>query len=500
MGFGYGRTTAHYNTEATSTDGKRAASRFSNSMVAHVWNTQSQDKGFSGNGNFYFNGATLFSYGSHYVVGRIMADGVAFLNTDNHSVTTSGHQSDARGATSDRTRFHVPDLTAIHDELLGRIGYANKATIRRLLKKFAVALSARAVAPGEYGGRYAEANHGEEAGAYIARLAGIPVASWDKAKRDAEAEAKRAAAKKEAEAAALAERRALRLADMSDKEFREYIANAGNNYYARPLKSIATELHRARGLALKAKSGKLAAKSRLATLRERLARARAEVERFEDMREIRNRHASVARHVSTIRQWQKATPEQLETLPWRVMNDVADAGAYFAKFGRIERLKASAVELERLARIGAEAIRDENIRQRELERERQALEESERKRLWLAGERVGRIYFDAESGGAALRIIGDTLETSHGASVPLAHAVKAFRFVKLIKERGETWARNGKTIRVGHFQIDRIESDGSFVAGCHTIAWPEVERAARLANVFDCPPSADAVEPSNGSH
>lgn len=78
---------------------------------------------------------------------------------------------------------------------------------------------------------------------------------------------------------------------------------------------------------------------------------------------------------------------------------------------------------------------------------------------------------------------GERLETSQGASVPWDHAVKAFRFIALCKARGEGFARNGRTIRVGHYQVDRIEADGSFVAGCHRFAWPELERLAKAEGV-----------------
>ena len=93
-----------------------------------------------------------------------------------------------------------------------------------------------------------------------------------------------------------------------------------------------------------------------------------------------------------------------------------------------------------------------------------------------------------------MRIRGDTLETSQGASVPLAHAIKVFRFVKLCRERGQAWHRNGKTVRVGHFQVDSIDAAGNFKAGCHDFTWPEVERVARLAGVADSEASAAAVE------
>jgi len=43
------------------------------------------------------------------------------------------------------------------------------------------------------------------------------------------------------------------------------------------------------------------------------------------------------------------------------------------------------------------------------------------------------------------------------------------------------WQRNGKTIHLGHYQIDKI-ADGQVIAGCHTIPIAEIERLAATLN------------------
>jgi hypothetical protein len=144
----------------------------------------------------------------------------------------------------------------------------------------------------------------------------------------------------------------------------------------------------------------------------------------------------------------------------------------------------------------AEAIAAEKERRR-IEAER---EEAERRQAWLEGKGNGR--FTDANGGALLRIRGDLaepesaeLETSHGARVPLLHAIKVFRFVKLIRETAGAWQRNGRTVRVGHYQLDSIDPDG-FNAGCHRINWPEIERVAKLAGVWNLPADDSAAVPS----
>lgn len=115
---------------------------------------------------------------------------------------------------------------------------------------------------------------------------------------------------------------------------------------------------------------------------------------------------------------------------------------------------------------------------------------------WRRGERYAAPaeWRVSPDGAAYVRRNGDTLETSQGAAVPWDHAVKAFRFIKLCRERGEQWETNGRVIRVGHFQIDCITAEGDMRAGCHFFKWEEIERLARAEGVFDAPPSAEAVE------
>lgn len=96
---------------------------FSNDMVAHVWAQQRQQSGRSSNGNFYFEGRTLYSYGGHFPVGIFAAPGgPVFLNADSYTVSTSKHQSYARRAVSHVSpRFYMPSLAALAD-VIGRAG------------------------------------------------------------------------------------------------------------------------------------------------------------------------------------------------------------------------------------------------------------------------------------------------------------------------------------------------------------------------------------------
>lgn len=123
---------------------------------------------------------------------------------------------------------------------------------------------------------------------------------------------------------------------------------------------------------------------------------------------------------------------------------------------------------------------------------------------WLRGEpgvRCPSSYRSTPEGGAYIRrtLDGENLQTSQGAEVPWPHALKAFRFVKLVRERSEGWKRNGQTVRVGVYMLDSIDPDGSFVAGCHRINWPEIRALAEAQGVYEIPASAEAVTTS-GEH
>jgi hypothetical protein len=82
-----------------------------------------------------------------------------------------------------------------------------------------------------------------------------------------------------------------------------------------------------------------------------------------------------------------------------------------------------------------------------------------------------------------LRIAGEELQTSRGARVPLAHAVKAFRVLKRLHDKGQAYQRNGHTIHLGHFALDSLDTEGNVTAGCHTVQWAEITRVAALAGV-----------------
>jgi hypothetical protein len=127
---------------------------------------------------------------------------------------------------------------------------------------------------------------------------------------------------------------------------------------------------------------------------------------------------------------------------------------------RKREAKRSAEKAEQTKRARAEAI----VRQQELIAK------------WRAGQYTGCLY-DVP---AMLRIDGNEVVTSRGARFPVSHAKRALAFVRKVRESGQAYVRNGHTIHLGPYAIDRIEPDGTVKAGCHVVTWEEIERIAPL--------------------
>lgn len=464
-------------------------------QTAHVWAQNRYMSGRSSDSRMYFEGATLFSYGSHFALGHIveMADGgrVTLLNDSGYSISTSKHKSHARHAATGRV-LYVPDLTEI-TRTLEHIRGGNMAayTVKCLpdfIKKHILDMA-------------------PETTVFLAALIGKTrsVCAWHRAAEKAfhAAVAKRRAADIESKKEA-----AITMADASPaawaRELNDKTAENGrawgrfpcypgskNKQYRKAtagesLLAFATELHR---LNVTAKAH-LSAK-RQAVLKARLAEVRGMAKEFLKWESKSEELAAFRRYKATFRTYLAiAAKAPTRDYDKTAAETLARLATWFA-----QRKHAGAVLSGKLADI----IRAANARREDLAAI-EAAERMERERAdreaWLAGQTTdGNRYarYSDEMGRALIRARGDVLETSHGASVPLADAVKAFQFVKLVRERGQGWKRNGATLPVGHFQIDAIDVSGNFVAGCHKIGWNEISRLAGQLGLADIAPADTTI-------
>src|SRR6202790_4127305 len=140
---------------------------------------------------------------------------------------------------------------------------------------------------------------------------------------------------------------------------------------------------------------------------------------------------------------------------------------------RKREAKRAAEKAEQTKREGAEAL----VRQQELITK------------WRAGQYSGCLY-DVP---AMLRIDGNEVVTSRGARFPITHAKRALAFVRKIRESQKAYVRNGHTIHLGPYALDRIELDGTVRAGCHVVSWEEIERIASALDSVS--PSAPQIDP-----
>ena len=149
-------------------------------------------------------------------------------------------------------------------------------------------------------------------------------------------------------------------------------------------------------------------------------------------------------------------PVTLESLPGFTAQLRADAQA------RAERDRADREARERIAH------REYHIRTRaEL-------------RAWLKGNTARAPH----TSRPFCRVKGDTVETSHGASVPLTDALRLFRVAKACRAKGEGWQPCGLWAhKAGDFAVTRIGPTGNIVAGCHDIPYRFAKIAADLAGI-----------------
>jgi hypothetical protein len=77
---------------------KRVKTVFGTNEVPHLWANQSVDYARNAQGNLYFRGDTIYSYGSHFPMARLIGGNRVLVSTRGYSSTTAGHLSSVRSA------------------------------------------------------------------------------------------------------------------------------------------------------------------------------------------------------------------------------------------------------------------------------------------------------------------------------------------------------------------------------------------------------------------
>jgi hypothetical protein len=145
----------------------------------------------------------------------------------------------------------------------------------------------------------------------------------------------------------------------------------------------------------------------------------------------------------------------------------------------IPKLNSADMEKIRAREASADAKRAAKKRAEQQERIKQAGSLVD---LWRQG---GAQHYLLNAIPPILRIKGHLVETSHGASFPIIHAKRGLKLVQLIRSKGTDTIYTGDTKpRLGHYRIDRIEDNGTVHAGCHVVAWDEIDRVAEAIEEY----------------
>jgi len=414
---------------------------FPNAQVAHVWAAQSQDEGRSGNGNLYFRGRTIYSYRESWPLAVILPDSyappegereagwkyqrVVVLNTTSYSITTTGHLGDVRSALHGRDDIKID---------------ASRDTV-----------------------------------AAFARCAGCNLESdyW----RDEYAKAKRALVTEAVEAmrahaASFANPRKrcyLGWDEATNSSFDDteenriaLVTDGGVQHIARVLNLSPADIPA----------------YDVEALHESI---RAAYRAYNDPKRIKAREKNAAKASLNALRTVASKVAKGERLSWKQESRLERTVTLALREHEAQALPLVRKMQERYAR--SEMGKLHALLNPDAHRIVEARRYGERTRTitpeqWQAGAHgaLPSMYnYDAPT---LVRRNGDTLETSRGAQVPFTHAVRAYQFASECKRTGQAWRTNGHTFHVGAFQLDEVDAAGNIRAGCHRIAFEEMERLA----------------------
>lgn len=166
-------------------------------------------------------------------------------------------------------------------------------------------------------------------------------------------------------------------------------------------------------------------------------------------------------------------PDTVEAHKGRAAHALEQAQAVVSFYGLRKKVDEKAIE--RLATAKVRAEKRERIAQEKRDAEEQA-KQSFAFGVWQQGGNNGG-YFNPRIFPVAFRVEGEELVSTLGARVPLQAARVAYRFA--MGKRGQAWRENGEVCPVGNYRLNAINEQG-IVAGCHRIAWAELERLASI--------------------
>lgn len=405
---------------------------FNNQELFHVFASGTQEHGRSANGNVFFSGDVLYSYGTHFPL-AVRYKGKMLLNADSYSVTTSKHQSYAASALRHFDRIRLPALRVVAD------------LVQR--KKRAAT--------------YGKGQVGKEA---------RQVAMQDIA-REARSYVKGMAREIENASEKLSRARSERMRNHWQSEITRY-ENAAqfvwNEIAGKRSNPIAGAIKEERN------ATKARLKSAIAFDLEQFTRENKEEiarKRLQELHAMRERMSeklgdSEDKEYAAIRIRTACESVQSELTRKRVAINASNR-EFLTKSeqGRLQAAYAigDAVWQEYFAALHQEACATV--------KHFQDMEYVQRVQRFHARE-----IHSIGIGDTVCRVNGDTVETSRGAKVPLDAAVKLFNAARMCRLHGKATATAGN--KIGRYRLDGIDKEGNARIGCHYLTWQAIEDCA----------------------
>lgn len=157
----------------------------------------------------------------------------------------------------------------------------------------------------------------------------------------------------------------------------------------------------------------------------------------------------------------------------RVVSDFNTFAEWNGSEQRLAEPKLDDATLASIAKTKREVAKEE-AKKAAARAAREALAAEELAKEWRQGEQLHwKVRNLSES---LLRLKDGEIQTSHGASIPVADAHKLWPLIQRAK-RGQREYEVGQP--VGVYRLTKIRTDGSIVVGCHDIAYSEIEYIAK---------------------
>jgi hypothetical protein len=118
-----------------------------------------------------------------------------------------------------------------------------------------------------------------------------------------------------------------------------------------------------------------------------------------------------------------------------------------------------------------------------IEREKlAAVDAGDRLAMWQAGQNPPQNGF--QYCATVLRLNADQIQTSRGAQIPVADALKLWPLLLRVKQSGKTLEAGLHNINLGAYRFNSFDG-ATLIVGCHSIAWDQLEKMADELNLLE---------------